>query len=246
MRNATTPPRQENASGIQCPPFNPGALVPGIAYSEIMKSPLSDASKSVRVNSEGIQQELARVIARLEEATRRVADARFRKIAMKSTEVLKGLQTLFQRLGSEDDKAKRAERSDSVAPDAKPSGRSSEVAGKESTKSAKKSSRSAKQNSSIASSPEKKSAPIPDPSIAKAGTRGRKKATSVSAPESAAPAISAPPVATLKPEDPDEIAAKARLQQQEARAPKRPGGRAAPRPMPPQSGKPIWSKPHSS
>lgn len=246
MRKATTPLRQETAGGIQCPPFDPWALVTEIAYSEIMKSPLSDASKSVRVNSEGIQQELSQVIARLKEATRRVADARFRKIAMKSTEVLKGLQTLFQRLGSEDDKAKGAERSASVAPDAKPSGRSSEVAGKESTKSVKRSSQSAMQNNSTAPSPGKGSVTVPAPSIAKSGPRGRKKVTSTPAPESAVPAVSAPHVATLKPEDPDEIAAKARLQQQEARAPKRPGGRAEPRPMPPQSGKPIWSKPHSS
>ena len=48
-----------------------------------------------------------------------------------------------------------------------------------------------------------------------------------------------------KPADPDEVSAKAAVQRKEARAPKRPHGKGAPLP-PPQSGKPIWDKPHSS
>lgn len=49
-----------------------------------------------------------------------------------------------------------------------------------------------------------------------------------------------------KVEDPDEVAAKARLQRKEARAPKMPGGPVALKAAPPQSGKPIWDKPHSA
>jgi hypothetical protein len=210
-----------------------------------MKSPFSDVSKSVRVNSENIQHELSQVIVHLEATTRRVADARFLKIAMKSTEVLKGLRTLFERLGAED-QTQRTERSSSTAREAKGSERSGEVAGKKSTKPGRKLARSAKPASSPAASSGKKPVTAPDPSIAKVGTRTRKPAPSVPAPEPAAQSTSLPPVAAPKPEDPDDVAAKARLQQKEARAPQRPGGRAAPRPLPPQSGKPTWSKPHSS
>jgi len=205
--------------------FDPGALVTEIAYREVMKSPFSDASQSVRVNSETVQQELSQIIGHLEATTRRVADPRFRKIAMKSTEVLKGLRTLFERLGAED-RTKRAGQPDSIASDTNAGGRSSAGAGKERTKRDKKPTRSAKQN--------------------KTGTRTRRTTTSVPAPAPTARAAALPPLAIPKAEDPDEITAKARLKQQEARAPKRPGGRAAPRPVPAQSGKPIWSKPHSS
>ena len=46
--------------------------------------------------------------------------------------------------------------------------------------------------------------------------------------------------------DPDEIAAKAALQKQSARAPRLPRVKNAPHPAAPESGKPIWDKPHSS
>lgn len=236
--------RYKNA-GASLSAFDPGALVTEIAYREVMKSPFSDASKSVRVNSESVQQELTRVIGHLEATTRRVTDPRFRKIATKSTEVLKGLRTLFARLGAED-QTDRPERADTVAHKGKAGGRSSAVAGKESTKSDKKSTQSDKQDGANASSSGRSSGAKPASSNEKAGTRTRKIATSVPALEPTPLATSLPLVAIPKPEDPDEVAAKARLQQQEARAPKRPGGRAAPRPLPPQSGKPIWSKPHSS
>jgi len=46
--------------------------------------------------------------------------------------------------------------------------------------------------------------------------------------------------------DPDEAAAKARQQKEAARAPQRPPGEDVPKPKPPESGKPVWDKPHSS
>ncbi|HUR57464.1 MAG TPA: hypothetical protein VM029_07130 [Opitutaceae bacterium] len=51
---------------------------------------------------------------------------------------------------------------------------------------------------------------------------------------------------TPKKPDPDEIAAKAKQQKQEARAPMRPHQPDAAKPKPPESGKPVWDKPHSS
>jgi hypothetical protein len=45
--------------------------------------------------------------------------------------------------------------------------------------------------------------------------------------------------------DPDEIAAKLAQQKKEARAAQLPDEKSAHPPTPPQSGKPIWDKPHS-
>ena len=45
--------------------------------------------------------------------------------------------------------------------------------------------------------------------------------------------------------DPLEVEAREHLQREAARAPLIPRGPLAPRPMPPQSGKPIWRRPHS-
>ncbi len=50
---------------------------------------------------------------------------------------------------------------------------------------------------------------------------------------------------TTPPPDPIEVAAKADQQKTEARAPKLPK-KKAPKAAPPESGKPLWSKPHSS
>lgn len=47
-------------------------------------------------------------------------------------------------------------------------------------------------------------------------------------------------------EDPAAVAARVQLQRKEARAPKMPRGPAAPKPAPPESGKPVWRTPHSS
>ncbi len=41
-------------------------------------------------------------------------------------------------------------------------------------------------------------------------------------------------------------AAKSRLQKEAARAPQQQHGKDAPKPRPPESGKPVWDKPHSS
>ena len=46
--------------------------------------------------------------------------------------------------------------------------------------------------------------------------------------------------------DPDEVAAKAAAQKNAARAPQTPHGKEAPKPKPPESGKPVWDTPHSS
>ena len=45
---------------------------------------------------------------------------------------------------------------------------------------------------------------------------------------------------------PDDLAARAALQMKAARAPQLQHGKNAPKPMPPESGKPVWDKPHSS
>ena len=45
---------------------------------------------------------------------------------------------------------------------------------------------------------------------------------------------------------PDDLAAKAALQAKAARAPQQQHGKNAPKPAPPESGKPLWDKPHSS
>lgn len=50
---------------------------------------------------------------------------------------------------------------------------------------------------------------------------------------------------TPPPPDPIEVAAKVEQQKNEARAPKLPK-KKAPKAAPPESGKPLWSKPHSS
>jgi len=49
-----------------------------------------------------------------------------------------------------------------------------------------------------------------------------------------------------KPTDPDAEAAKAEQQKKAARAPQQPHGKDAPKAKPPESGKPVWDKPHSS
>ena len=202
----------------------------------------------MRVTSESIQRELSQMITHLEGTTRSVEDARFRKIALKSTEVLKGLRTLFERLGSED-QAVGAKGPEAATREAKAGAKSSSAKSKESPKKADSSSAtSAKANRSApaAVASGKAPAPLAKPGATKAAARPSKPTTPVAAPERTAAAKSDPVTAILKPQDPAEIAAKAQLQKQEARAPKRPGGHAAPRPVPPQSGKPIWSKPHSS
>jgi hypothetical protein len=49
-----------------------------------------------------------------------------------------------------------------------------------------------------------------------------------------------------KPQDPDDKAAKAKQQKEAARAPQKAHQPDAAKPKPPESGKPVWDKPHSS
>jgi hypothetical protein len=56
--------------------------------------------------------------------------------------------------------------------------------------------------------------------------------------------VAAKPPATV--EDPAAVTARIQLQRREARAPKMPRGPSAPKPAPPESGKPVWRTPHSS
>lgn len=51
---------------------------------------------------------------------------------------------------------------------------------------------------------------------------------------------------TPKTNDPEELAGKARLEKKSARAPQAAHQAPAPKPAPPESGKPVWDKPHSS
>lgn len=46
--------------------------------------------------------------------------------------------------------------------------------------------------------------------------------------------------------DPAEVAAKAEQQKRAARAPQQPPSAVEAKPRPPESGKPVWDKPHSS
>ncbi len=49
-----------------------------------------------------------------------------------------------------------------------------------------------------------------------------------------------------KKQDPAEVSAKNDLQKKAARSPQQPHQPDAAKPKPPQSGKPVWDKPHSS
>lgn len=51
---------------------------------------------------------------------------------------------------------------------------------------------------------------------------------------------------TSKPQDPADVAAKAEQQKKDARAPQQPSTPDAAKAKPPESGKPVWDKPHSS
>lgn len=62
----------------------------------------------------------------------------------------------------------------------------------------------------------------------------------------AAPAAHHFPVTAPGAPDPDMMAAKAAFQKKSARAPQFPTGKSAPTLAPPESGKPVWDKPHSS
>lgn len=206
-----------------------------------MKSPQSEVSTSSRVHSENIQRELSQLIAHLKADIRRVDDQRFRGLLEKSAEVLKDLRTLFERFGPADQRGAKQNPARGAVDD---SARSPAGPGKKSEKT-----KSAPLRKSGASAPDKSvgtKITSSDVRSDKGGRASKRNGAATQSPPTAATAKPELVVAAPKPQDPDEIAAKAQQQRREARAPKMPGGQAAPRPVPSQSGKPIWSKPHSS
>jgi hypothetical protein len=217
-----------------------------------MKTPPSEASPSPSVHSRNIQRELTQLIAHLEADTKRVDDRRFRALLEKSTEVLKGLRTLFERFGpsgpatpeakvalAKNGKKDSAPTSSNAAGKASPSAKS--LGGSRSGKPAQ----STKGNASAAAT---KSGAVKSAKDATAPAKSATQSAKISteAVKSGGITTAKPlPMPPPKPQDPDEIATKARLQRQAARAPRMPG-HSAPKPTPAQSGKPIWDKPHSS
>lgn len=204
-----------------------------------MKSPQSEVSTSSSVHSENIQRELSQLIEHLKADTHRVDDPRFRGLLDKSVDVLKGLRSLFERFGPADQS--RASQRASASDSARDRTRTPVQIGKKSEN--KKSDPRPKSGASVDPHPETE-IKAPSVRLGKASQPAKKKAAATQSKGSIA--TTEPGVATPKPQDPDEMAAKAQQQRREARAPKMPGGQAAPRPIPSQSGKPIWSKPHSS
>jgi hypothetical protein len=200
-----------------------------------MKSPPSEASSSPNVHKQNIARELSHLIEHLEADTRRVDDQRFRALLEKSAAVLKDLRKLFERFTPNEQGIRPNELTATSRP-AKGESRPAATTGKASGNGS-----SANRPKVVSPPPQgdnrKTKAPRGETRQAKASEPSQKSTTTTAKPE---------PVATLKPQDPDEIAAKTQQQRKEARAPRKPGGHAAIKPMPPQSGKPIWSKPHSS
>jgi hypothetical protein len=205
-----------------------------------MKAPQSEASPSPRVHSRNIQRQLSQLIDHLEADIRRVDDRRFRGLLEKSSEVLKNLRKLFAHFGADEDGGRGKQNALPTAK--KDAARSSTRAAKSKEKSAPASKRDTSSRgpgttaTSSANDSPAEASPAPE--------TGAVGATAES--ESATTAKTLPIGSSSKSEDPDEIAAKALQQRREARAPKMPASSGAGRPKPPQSGKPIWSKPHSS
>jgi hypothetical protein len=200
-----------------------------------MKSPSSEASSSPNVHKQNITRELSHLIEHLEADTRRVDDQRFRALLEKSAEVLKDLRKLFERFTPSEQGIRPNEPTAAGRPaggESRPTATTGKASGNGS---------SANRPKVVTPQPQddnrKTHVPGGKTRQAKASTPLQKSTTTTAKPE---------PVATSKPQDPDEIAAKTQQQRKEARAPKKPGGHATIKPMPPQSGKPIWSKPHSS
>ncbi|WP_414661940.1 hypothetical protein [Horticoccus sp. 23ND18S-11] len=210
-----------------------------------MKTPPSEASSSPEVHSENIRRELTRLIEHLEADAGRVRDPRFRALVGKAGEVLTGLRKLFERFTPSEPAAKPAERA------SKAKGATS--APDRTTKSTPPAASSAAPVKPVPPSAKTTTAKVP---AAKAtnGADGKEAKPNAPAPApapapttlTAVPPVSLPVVPPKPPEDPDAIAARLKLQRQEARAPKRPGVQVAPKTTPAPSGKPIWSQPHSS
>ena len=203
-----------------------------------MKTPPSEASSSPEVHSENIQRELTQLIEHLEADAGRVRDPRFRALVGKAGEVLTGLRKLFERFTPTEPAPKSTDRAAKAKNLKSPPDRPAKLtppaptptpAGKKDAPTAKAS--NGTPSGKVANGKETKDAKAPAPAPAS---------------PSVTPPVALPIVAPKPPEDPDAIAARLKLQRQEARAPKRPGGQVAPKPIPAPSGKPIWSQPHSS
>lgn len=213
-----------------------------------MKPPQSKATNSASVHSQNIRRELSQLIDRLEAGPGRVDDAQFRKLVLKSTEVLKSLHTLFERFGPKEQPprttqprtAKSGSKSAALAAKAsgkKPSAPQPKIA----PAAAGANRKNAGKNGGTA--PAKPAALIKSTAAVKTAEPAQKNKPVERPADTSQPTT--PLVAPPKPVDPAEIEAKAKIQRLEARAPQRPSN-LAPRPVPPQSGKPVWSKPHSS
>jgi hypothetical protein len=210
----------------------------------MMKSPQSEASPSPRVHSANIQRELSQLIDHLEADVHRVNDPRFRGLLSKSAEVLTGLRTLFQRFDSAGPEARK--------PKTTPASRSDKdkepkAAAATKNKAGEKRSAAPSEKARATERGEQKTkATTADMGADKSGDSPQKRTVPDASSDSAGPSQPAPANVTPRQPDPLEVAARAEQQRREARAPKTPGGHAAPRPMPPRSGKPVWNKPRSS
>lgn len=189
----------------------------------------TENSSSPLVHSRNLQRELTKLIDHVESDTKRVNDPRFRGLLEKSAEVLKSLRTLFERYGqggtkNSDSRGRRAARSRKAGADTT----SSDAGG----------------TAANQATPRQKNKP--QDLVGDAGTDENQTADHKESDGKENASAPGAPIARQKPEDPDEVAARIRQQRKEARAPKMPGGRSAPKPMPPRSGKPIFSQPHSA
>jgi hypothetical protein len=216
-----------------------------------MKSPQSETSPSSNVRNENIQRELSKLIDLFKAETRRVDDRRFRGLLEKSSEVLKGLRTLFERFAAANPERRETQptptrRKDGARKVTSPVKANGNKKTAPLGKSGVAGSRAVGKNTPQSNG--KTDAPTSNGRAAKAENRSQKDRMPAQSASSATqqPVASTPTVAVAKPQDPDAIAAQEQIQRKEARAPKGPVGYSAPRPAPPQSGKPVWSKPHSS
>jgi hypothetical protein len=221
-----------------------------MGYRVSMKPPQSEASPSPSVHSRNIQRELTQLIEHLEADTKRVDDRRFRALLEKSSEVLKGLRTLFERFGPSTAAVPEGK---ALAKNAKNGSEpaSPTTTGKGSASAKPLSAKSPQGTKGNALAPVAKTGSVKTARETTASTKRDRPSlksgntTMTSDVPNAGRAAKPLPTAPAKPQDPDDIAAKARLQRQAARAPRMPG-HSAPKPTPAQSGKPIWDKPHSS
>lgn len=79
-----------------------------------------------------------------------------------------------------------------------------------------------------------------------AGSPGGNGGAHATAPAESAPPAEPSPAGQSSATSPDDLAAKASFQKHAARAPQLQHGKNAPKPAPPESGKPLWDRPHSS